>query len=362
MKAAWRFVGASSLVWAASFASATTLESALHGGDPAEHSALMADGQVLGTAYGASCTEGCDDSCDEQCADACGDLCNTCCLPTWKVRAGAVILTRDNPDEVVLARPMGGLIQISGGEDFNFGHAGGPDISLERALDNGPNSIEFRYFGGLEWTSEADYGVTGDIQIGPINLPLAIDVTADYLSRLNSTEFNFRHQHSDRVTWLTGFRIIELHEELSYDVDFVVPNLSGVSWNTDNHLWGTQVGADLQLWRLGGPLSVNGIFKAGVYGNNSDNDFTFDVLGTPIVEGTADDNRVAFVGEIGVTTAYQLTEHFALRGGYQLLWIDQVTLASNQAQVMLDTLDVNAINASGDVFYHGALVGGEFTW
>ena len=44
---------------------------------------------------------------------------------------------------------------------------------------------------------------------------------------------------------------------------------------------------------LTGCQLVKGIFKAGVYGNDADNDFTFDVLGTPIVEGSADDNPIA---------------------------------------------------------------------
>ncbi len=368
MKAVWRFLGATSLAWGAGVASAVTpMETALHhpelvdevsSAETTETASIIYDSQVAGTAY----KSGRGDCCEDDCAGECGDLCRSLCAPTWKVRAGAVILTRSRPDQVVLARPLGGLIQISGGEDFDFGYAGGPDISIERRLGDGPNSVEVRYFGALNWNAAYDYGNTGDIQIGPINIPLAFDVNANYQSKLNSTEFNFRHQRSDRVTWLTGFRIIELNEQLDYNVDFIVPNLSGVSWNSSNHLYGGQVGADVALWRLSGPLSVNGLFKAGVYGNDAQNDFTFRVLDTPLVEGGASDNPVAFVGEIGVTTAYQVTQHFAIRGGYQLLWISEVALASDQAQAMIDSLDVDAMNSSGDVFYHGALVGGEFTW
>lgn len=365
MKKIWHYFGASSLLWATGIAAAMTpLETALHrpelmeeGGAAVSPSAasIVLDEQVTVTAYGAHCADGCDDS-------ACGDLCGVLDAPTWRVRAGAVILTRSRPDQVILARPLGGLFQISGGEDFDFGWAGGPDVSIERRLGDGPNSIEARYFGALNWNAAYDYGATGDIQIGPIDIPLAFDVTANYQSKLNSTEINFRHQHSDRFTWLTGFRIIEVNEQLDYNVDFIVPNLNNVSWNSSNHLYGGQIGADLALWRLNAPLSINGIFKAGVYGNHAQNDFTYRILDTPIVEGGASDNPVAFVGEIGVASAYQVTRRFAIRGGYQLLWISEVALASDQAQAMIDSLDVNAMNSSGDVFYHGALVGGEFTW
>lgn len=290
------------------------------------------------------------------------DLCNVCCKPQWTVRAGAVLLQRTTPDPVVIARPMGGLIQVSGGEDFNFNVAGGPDLSVERRLGNGPNSVEVRYFGALDWSSQVAYGATGDIQIGPIDIPLAIDVIGQYDSKLDNFEINWRHEHSDRVTLLAGFRYLRLDESLNYEVDFLVPNLTGVQWLTHNDLYGAQMGADLQLWRLGGPLSMNGVFKAGIFGNSVDNDFTYDVLSTPIVEGGASDTTVAFVGEIGVNAAYQVTKHFAIRGGYQVLWVSEVALASDQATLQLQTLDVDDLHSSGDVFYHGALVGGEFTW
>ena len=290
------------------------------------------------------------------------DLCNVSCQPQWTVRAGAILLQRDQPDALVLARPLGGLIQVSGGEDFDFGVAGGPDISVERRMGNSCNSIEVRYFGALDWSSRVDYGATGDIEIGPIDIPLAIDVISQYDSKLDNVEINWRHQHSDRLTVLAGFRYLRLDESLSYDVDFLVPNLSGVNWDTDNDLYGAQMGADLKLWRVGGPLSINGIFKAGIFGNSADNNFNYDVLGTPIVEGSASDTSVAFVGEMGINAAYQVTRHFAIRGGYQVLWVNEVALASDQANVQLQTSDIDAITTSGDVFYHGALVGGEFTW
>lgn len=290
------------------------------------------------------------------------DLCNVSCQPQWTVRAGAILLQREQPDPVILARPLGGLIQISGAEDFDFGVAGGPDISVERRIGNSCNSVEVRYFGALDWSSQVDYGATGDIEIGPIDIPLAIDVIGQYDSKLDNFEINWRHQHSDRVTLLAGFRYLRLDESLSYDVDFLVPNLSGVNWDTNNDLYGAQIGADLKLWRIGGPLSINGIFKAGIFGNSADNSFAYDVLGTPIDTGSASDSTAAFVGEMGITGAYQVTQHFAIRGGYQVMWVSEVALASDQATLMLQSGDMDVINSSGDVFYHGALVGGEFTW
>ena len=365
MKAGLQIIGVSSLAMATSVASAVTpMETALHSPESigsvtaAETNSVatvLYDQSVSEVAYSVECADDCNNH-------GCGDLCGSLCAPTWKVRAGAAILNRSRPDAVSIIRPAGGLIDISTGNDFDMGYAGGPDISIERRLGDGPNSVEVRFLGGLEWNSLHQYGVLGNIDIGPITLPTALDVNGNYQSKLNSTEINLRHQRSDRVTWLAGFRVIELSEELAYSVDFLVPNLTGVSWDTNNHLYGTQVGADVALWRLNAPLAVNGLFKAGIYGNNADNDFTADVLGTPFLDGGADGSPVAFVGEIGVTTTYQVTSHFALRGGYQLMWISGVALAAEQAEATINALDQNVIDTNGDVFYHGALVGGEFTW
>src|SRR5690349_14102491 len=121
MKAAFRVFGASSLALAASVASATSMEKALQypdevgAADAAESASVMIDQQVEPTAYGNHCADDCN--------SGCSDLCTSLCAPLWKVRAGAAILTRSRPDQVVLARPMGGLFQISGGEDFDFGYA-----------------------------------------------------------------------------------------------------------------------------------------------------------------------------------------------------------------------------------------------
>jgi len=71
---------------------------------------------------------------------------------------------------------------------------------------------------------------------------------------------------------------------------------------------------------------------------------------------------VAFVGEIDVNFALHVTQHFALTGGYQLMWISGTALASDQAAVTLDQLDTDVITTSGDLFYHGALAGAIFTW
>jgi hypothetical protein len=70
---------------------------------------------------------------------------------------------------------------------------------------------------------------------------------------------------------------------------------------------------------------------------------------------------VAFVGEIGITGAYQMTPHIALRGGYQLLWIQGVAIATEQVGATT-LLTRSSIDTGGGEFFHRALAGLEFTW
>jgi hypothetical protein len=271
-----------------------------------------------------------------------------------------VILDRSKPEDDVIARPLGGLITISAGGDFDFGWSGGVDVYVARQTP-GWLGIEVRHF-NVDFDSRYGYGDTGDLEIGHTTVTNLFDVGSRYSSQLYSTEVNVRVPASQRVTWLAGFRWIELQERLNYDIDLLSLVNNDFRWTTDNHLYGGQLGFDLELWDLRSPLSINTAMKAGVYGNHANNNFGYHVNNFSILRGGDDAGAVAFAGDIAVNLSYAVTRHVALMGGYQLLWINGAALASDQAATTIDQLDIDVINISGDVFYHGAITGLEFTW
>ncbi|MCL4204797.1 MAG: hypothetical protein KJ000_20150 [Pirellulaceae bacterium] len=59
------------------------------------------------------------------------------------------------------------------------------------------------------------------------------------------------------------------------------------------------------------------------------------------------------MGEIGITGRYRISQRWSATVGYQLLWINQVALATEQPLG-------SGIDASGDTFYHGAAVGLQY--
>ncbi|MCI0359582.1 MAG: BBP7 family outer membrane beta-barrel protein [Planctomycetaceae bacterium] len=266
--------------------------------------------------------------------EAAADLCESDWCPLWTVQAGAIVLHRSDPED-----RTGILRSLNDGDVPSFEWAVGPEISIRRWLTC-CDSLEVRYFG--VWNFEIDE---------ELEIPGAASFTSAYDSRLHSTEINWRRQTSDRVTLLAGFRWIELHENFSFNI--AVPGtLVDFNSNTDNHLYGGQVGADVLLWQ-NCCWTVNTWGKAGAYANVADADFAIAVNGAPAAALRNDGTEGAFVGELGVAATYQLSDHWALRGGYQLLWIDGAVLADE---------NFGSFDQSGDVFYHGALLGVELTW
>ena len=87
-----------------------------------------------------------------------------------------------------------------------------------------------------------------------------------------------------------------------------------------------------------------------------------DVNGTLVAPGfSLSDKRsgAAFLGEVGVTGTYQLTSCLALRAGYNLLWAAEVALAPHQTNnTHLRAREVS-VDAGGDLFAHGAIIGLE---
>jgi hypothetical protein len=310
-----------------------------------------------GCSNGSCCSEGgCSDG------SCCGDLADDCCGPKWTVRAGAVILERARPRRRLIVDNTAGLTERGWTDRFDFGFEAGPDVTLTRWFDNG-KGLEVRYFGGLEWNDNQRWttAVSWSIPTNPPQSGTGIaTVNINYLSRLNSTEINYRDAPNEWISLLAGFRWIELHEELRADADFGA-NLGNIGWNTDNHLYGGQLGAEVNLFDRGGPFTALAWFKGGLYGNDADNNFSFNPTVGPHINFTNQRGQLAGVGDIAFTGSYQVTRHMSIRTGYQLLMIDGVALASEQIFVT-NPITRRGIDVDGFAFYHGAITSVDFVW
>ena len=330
---------------------------------------FVTDRDAIGSlADGVQLTSASDSLGNDSCCSAvdCGDdvsLDLGCGCPSlWTVRAGAVVMHRSRPNGGLIAQTEPGNVPISNAADFGFDWAGGPDVSIIRRTARG-NAWELRYFGVLNSTATRDYGDPGNFDINPFGFNTSNQLDAQYQTTLNSTELNWLHHVSQRVTWIAGFRWVELNDHLTYTVGFPSPTVIDLNYNMHNHLYGAQTGADVSLWNHGGPLTMNGVLKAGIYGNSADSDiYSINNSGDVLTDGEASSSQAAFLGEVNLTATYQVTKHFALRGGYQLVWLDGLALASNTALLGVQETSNDVIDTDGSLFYNGAMMGGEFTW
>lgn len=307
-----------------------------------------------------SCTA-CDD-CAVSCA--CEDYCRCCSGESslWNAYVGAVFLTRDRPDAGVIVGPITpDGTSFSRGSDFDFNTRAGIDVVIARRLANG-DQIEGRYFGIDDSTATQQFTIPAPFIGAGFNGSAGFNFDGTYTAKLRSAELNWKRPLTDRFTFLAGFRYIGLDDTLSYVVN---TDLAKGVYQFENQLYGGQIGGDLSLLDPARPFQLHVIAKAGAYGNNANGSHgAFLPIGTQLVSTGRGDSGSAFVGDLQLIGSYQLTSHVALRGGYQMLWLDNVALAGDNASVSL--LDPGLLNTNldhdGHVFYHGAMIGIEMMW
>lgn len=287
-------------------------------------------------------------------------------VPRWTARVAGTTMKRANPSHRILFQdPLDPARHFDRGQfDFDFEY--GVDASIARRL-NHRHDLQFRYsriFDG--WDSAATgstFSAPGLVvhSSPPLLLAPGRDVRATYESELGSFELNLRRRFNHYLTLLMGFRYTEVDERFHAELFGPGPVLGTYDTATENRLYGLQFGGEAVLWDRGGRLRIDNIVKAGIYGNGSGEQNTVLDTGTGGVFTASDQGgHVAFVGEVGLYAVFRLNDHLSIRGGYQAMVIEGLALAPDQVAVT-DFVVGNGIDAGGNVFYHGALLGIELT-
>lgn len=241
------------------------------------------------------------------------------------VRAGAIFLHRAGDNTTALIVDGGAPVVNTGQLDFDL--EPGFDVGITRQL-NSSTEIQFRYFQVDSWSAinTSTLGGGSAIATNPTAALGAVTATHALTSALYSGELNVKRVASDWLTVLAGFRMIQVDEHLAQNV----PGTGFYTMDTDNHLYGFQVGAD-GLLMARGPLEISAISKAGIYGNSANQHFHSDFpVGAFDVNQTLGDDLTSFVGEVQINGQYQLTNNVSIQGGYQMMWISGVALAPDQ--------------------------------
>ena len=186
------------------------------------------------------------------------------------------------------------------------------------------------------------------------------DVVLEQGTNLFSFEANGVVHGSERIDWLSGFRWIGINDSLTYRFS----NAGGVvdhTYEGGNSLYGGQLGANIELLEYGRALQVFCAPKTGLFLNQAVGAYEDVPAGQQFNHVFR--NQLAFAGDISVNARCRITEKFSVQVGYQLLWLNGIAVAADQAKVMgPDHLTGRAFDSSGSAFFHGALVGGNFVW
>ena len=209
--------------------------------------------------------------------------------------------------------------------------------------------------------------------------------TLDYTSKLQNGEINFRRRWSEpygffQGSFLTGIRYLELVETSRFTATGL--NNNGAANNgprffdydlgTRNALVGWQVGGDLWYnFRPGIKLGVE--LKTGIFNNRSKQNTTIfanslPAFGIPEIRESALNNETAYVTQLSPQMVYRLNYSWAFRSSYEVLWMDNVALASDNFNATAPSVisptasRIARVNTDANVVYQGFTAGAEFTW
>ena len=278
-----------------------------------------------------------------------------CC---WTASAEAMIMSRSGgKSSDILVDPVSGA-ELVNSNGFSFPWAAGERVGIVAEDAICCCDVEASYFGMDEWsTSQSVVASDNGAELLFFNNPgLATFVLPgqvvnfSYISRLHSAEINLRHPVWERLSVLMGFRYLDLHEDLKSTID----GAPVLDVNVDNHLYGGQIGLNVAFINCCN-CSIEGVVKAGVYGNSSDLAMSIPDLNLGLLT-----SHTAVQGEVGLTAIFQLTDHLSARLGYQAMWLDGIAIASDQVE------NVDPSNPKpymgGTLFYHGATAGFEYAF
>jgi hypothetical protein len=201
----------------------------------------------------------------------------------------------------------------------------------------------------------------------------------NYNSELHNGELSFRRRWAEpygffQGSFLTGIRYVDLDEYSLFSARGL--NNNGASnngarffdytVNTSNSLVGWQVGGDLWYNLIPG-VKVGCELKTGVY-NNRSRQRTNITANSIVINESVLANTAAYVTQLSPQLVYRISHSVALRGSYEVIWIDNVALAVNNFNSTPPSLflpgsgRVATINNKSDIVYNGFTAGVEVTW
>lgn len=245
--------------------------------------------------------------------------------------------------------------------------AAGPRFALFYNVDPS-HAIEGNYFyvDGLDGRASVPTGGT----YSPVSIPqppatgpgTITGATLLTEGLFKSAEINYRWRNTDALTWLIGFRWVEWNQTAQLDGQSGPTTSFSINEQTGNDLYGGQFGADLLFWDAGGRFRLNGIAKAGIFGNHAYQRASGSDDVTTYEQGTVYGDQVSFFGEVGMYGDIAITRWLSWRTGYVLFWGTGLALPAENLSLAGFPPATYQINISESLLVHGVTTGFEARW
>ncbi|MEN6367300.1 MAG: hypothetical protein ABFC88_10830 [Thermoguttaceae bacterium] len=278
--------------------------------------------------------------------------------PYWSVTAEATAMQRSAPRSQSLFRKTLSQTDLLNAKDLNFPMSTGFQMSGIRHNVGGSGwdwEIAYAQIDGFE--TDADLAGRSQMILDRNNSSQAVqDAEAGYRSALYNGEINARYQE-DWLTFLVGFRMGQLSERFAGGGSDISTGLAdSVRTDTHNHFYGVQIGALGEVYNDGGPLTITAFCKAGAFDNVAQQHYSGEL--EDLRMGHRD--QAMFLGEVGVTATYSITQRLAVHASAQAMWLSGVALAPDQIRAVDLVNDTTSIDTFGTAFYYGGGLGIEY--
>jgi hypothetical protein len=300
----------------------------------------------------------------------------------WQVSVDGMVMTRE---ETNLAALGAVIDEDSAGnplidprlESFDYS-VGGRVAFMSQVPQYVGYQMYAAYEGIEEWNSSIVFPVFSPIPDPGADPDSTEQRSLHYRSSLHSGEINFVRYCHPMLRPYCGVRYIKFDDEIN---DFInqesPPPLAGPApapvittdrlnlFDLENNLIGFQLGAGYQLVSWGERFFVEGFFNGGVYYNKikysnltgvfntirfADDSATAGDDSAEFVTGSLNNDvseisEISYVSESSISGVCRLNKCWALRAGYQMLWINNLHLA--------DDAFLGADMDGRSLFFHG---------
>ncbi len=254
---------------------------------------------------------------------------------SWSFRTGMLVLDSGGsmPDRPFLTR--GNLVPVMQSGEIDGGTGIGWEMELSKKLSR-HWEFDARYssidsFGEVINRTNLNFGAGVLFSNTVLGVLGAVNATAEttYGADLSSIEVSAKRRLNDWLKLSVGVRQLQFDDHAAVRISANAFS-SQIGLSASNQMTGGQIGSEIVLLDTNRfSLLANGL--AGIYYNDIDTGL---IARTNITRSsTFETNRTSFIGELELKGRLLLTKHLYLEGGYRLLFLEDIAMATEQAAV-----------------------------